>query len=62
MDTPLTLVITPEDTALSLKAARKLRSLGLPSSGSFLTAAESLIERDIEVTKASLAIALHEEA
>lgn len=59
-DTPLTLVITPEDTRLSLRAARSLRSLGMPSSGAFLTAAEAIIERGGQITKASLADALHE--
>ena len=60
-DTPLTLVITPDDRAITLKAARSLRLLGLPSSGAFLTAAEALIERGERVTKETLANTLHEQ-
>ena len=54
------LTITPEADVVSLDAARKLRRIGLPANGTFLAAAESLVEQGKPVTRSNLADALHE--
>lgn len=56
------LTITPDPEVVVLEAARRLRRIGLPANGTFLSAAEALMERDVPVTQDNLANALHEES
>lgn len=50
----------PDEIVRSLSAARRLQAIGLPASGAFLSAAEHLIDRGIEVTQSNVADVLHD--